>query len=83
MGDHDFGLLVTPTLAALAYEPDLLVMAESSGRDRPSAAAAALPARPWPGVELRISRSQSQIQRDGVVPHPGANRQRTLEAGAV
>jgi hypothetical protein len=43
MGDHDFGLLVIPTLAALADEPDLLVMAESSGRDRPSAAAAALP----------------------------------------
>jgi hypothetical protein len=48
-------------------------MAESSGRDRPSAAAAALPARPWLGVEL-ISRSQSLIQRDGVVPHAGANR---------
>ena len=32
VANHDFGLLVTPTLAALANEPDLLVVATTGGR---------------------------------------------------
>jgi UDP:flavonoid glycosyltransferase YjiC (YdhE family) len=32
VANHDFGLLVAPTLAALANEPDLLVVATMGGR---------------------------------------------------
>jgi hypothetical protein len=32
VANHDFGLLVAPTLAALANEPDLLVVVTTGGR---------------------------------------------------